>query len=47
MNIIEPLPDYIELEYHDKIWQQPLDTNISHSNVGGVMNMTTGIELAH
>jgi len=25
MNIAEPLPEYIELEYHDEIWQQPMD----------------------
>lgn len=25
MNIAEPLPKYIELEYHDEIWQQPMD----------------------
>lgn len=25
MNIAEPLPEYIELEYHDEIWQQPID----------------------
>lgn len=25
MNITEPLPDCIEVEYHDEIWQQPLD----------------------
>ena len=25
MNIAEPLPEHIELEYHDTIWQQPLD----------------------
>lgn len=25
MNIIEPLPDTIELEYHDEIWHQPID----------------------
>lgn len=25
MNIEEPLPEYIELEYHDEIWQQPID----------------------
>lgn len=25
MNISEPLPEYIELEYQDEIWQQPLD----------------------
>ena len=25
MNIAEPLPEFIELEYHDEVWQQPLD----------------------
>lgn len=25
MNITEPLPDLIELEYHDEIWNQTLD----------------------
>lgn len=25
MNIIEPLPDFIELEYHYEVWQQPMD----------------------
>lgn len=25
MNIAEPLPEHIELEYHDSVWQQPLD----------------------
>lgn len=25
MNIAEPPPEFIELEYHDKIWQQPMD----------------------
>lgn len=25
MNIAEPLPEHIELEYHDEIWQQPID----------------------
>lgn len=25
MNITEPLQDFIELEYHDEIWQQPMD----------------------
>ena len=25
MNISDPLPEYIELEYHDEIWQQPMD----------------------
>lgn len=25
MNIAEPLSEYIELEYHDEIWQQPMD----------------------
>lgn len=25
MNIAEPLPEYIELEYHDEVWQQPID----------------------
>lgn len=25
MNIAEPLPEHIELEYHDSFWQQPLD----------------------
>lgn len=25
MNIAEPLPEYMELEYHDEIWQQPID----------------------
>lgn len=25
MNITEPLPKFIELEYHDEIWQQPMD----------------------
>lgn len=25
MNITEPLPDTIELEYHDELWHQPID----------------------
>lgn len=25
MNLAEPLPDNIELEYHDDVWQQPID----------------------
>lgn len=25
MNIVEPLPEYIELEYHDEVWQQIID----------------------
>jgi len=25
MNIAEPLPEYIEVEYHDEIWKQPID----------------------
>lgn len=25
MNITKLLPDYIEVEYHDKVWQQPVD----------------------
>lgn len=25
MNIAEPLPEFIELEYHDEIWQHPID----------------------
>jgi len=25
MKIIEPLPEFIELEYQDKVWQQHLD----------------------
>jgi len=25
MNITEPLPEFVELEYQDEIWQQPLD----------------------
>lgn len=25
LNITEPLPDYIEVEYHDEIWQQLVD----------------------
>lgn len=25
MNIAEPLPEFVEVEYHDEIWQQPLD----------------------
>jgi len=25
MNIVEPLPEHIELEYHDSVLQQPLD----------------------
>jgi len=25
MNISEPLTEYIEPEYHDEIWQQPMD----------------------
>lgn len=25
MNIAEPLPEYMELEYHDEIWQKPMD----------------------
>lgn len=25
MNITEPLPDCIEVEYHDEVWQQPVD----------------------
>eukprot|EP00253_Pinus_taeda_P015034 PITA_15034 len=25
MNISEPLPEYIGLEYHDEVWQQPVD----------------------
>eukprot|EP00253_Pinus_taeda_P012662 PITA_12662 len=25
MNITEPLPEFIELEYHDEVWQQPVD----------------------
>ena len=25
MNIAEPLSEYIKLEYHDEIWQQPID----------------------
>lgn len=25
MNISESLPEYIELEYHDEIWQKPMD----------------------
>lgn len=25
MNILDPLLEYIELEYHDEVWQQPMD----------------------
>lgn len=25
MNIADPLPEFIEVEYHDEIWQQPID----------------------
>eukprot|EP00253_Pinus_taeda_P020851 PITA_20851 len=25
MNIEEPLPEYVEVEYHDEIWQHPID----------------------
>lgn len=25
MCISEPLPQYMELEYHDEVWQQPMD----------------------
>jgi len=25
MNITEPLPEFIKLEYHDEVWQQPVD----------------------
>jgi len=25
MNIIEPIPDSVELEYHEEVWQQTLD----------------------
>jgi len=30
MNIMEPFPDYIELEYYDEIWQQPIDYENIH-----------------
>jgi len=25
MNIAEPLLEFVEVEYHDEIWQQPVD----------------------
>eukprot|EP00253_Pinus_taeda_P031160 PITA_31160 len=25
MNLAEPLPDHVEVEYHDEVWQQPVD----------------------
>ena len=25
MNIAEPLPKFVKVEYHDEIWQQPID----------------------
>jgi len=38
MNISKPLPEYIELEYHDEIWQQPIITNIYLSGAERAMN---------
>lgn len=46
MNIMEPLSDYIELEYHDEVWPQPIEYENIPFYVTDAMNMTTCLEPA-
>jgi len=46
MNITVPLPDFIELEYHDEVWQQPVDYDIFRFGAEDVMNMDTSTDNA-
>jgi len=41
MNIANPIPDTLELEYHEEVWQKTLDLNIYPLDAIDVMNMDT------